>query len=223
MFKKSILVSCLCFVLVASSASAAPLSVPSLKPLSSTRAWFEVGDYSSVLRGVPSASPEYLADARSYVHSLRHRLNQTVQRRDGHRRRAVYHQALRLRRQLSDDARANARGQRQKARDHFHERRREAKKIPDPQRRREKLRDARQLFTKRKLEIERSLLGNLREASRTAARAQVGRQATHPVVAPQRPRHRKGSKPRADLPAPRTPQPELAKLRFDPRRSSSAG
>jgi hypothetical protein len=171
--KKIVAVTCLCFALVASSASAA-VSVPALKPLSSTQAWFRVGDYSLYLKGLPSASPEYLATARFRVKTLRHRLNNTVQRRHRHRRHRVNRQARSIRRELVRDARANAHAQRRKAQDHYRERRREAQKIPDVQRRKAKLRHAKRLLTRRKLEIERSLLRNLRQAGNAARHARRG-------------------------------------------------
>jgi hypothetical protein len=179
MVKRVLLLSCLILALVASGASAAPLSVPKLKPLEDTRPWFKVGDYSTVLKGIPSASPEYLRYARSKVHRLRHRLNNRVQRRDFHRRASVRRQARALRRGLKEEARAKARSQRHKAKEHYRERHREAEKIPDAERRRKKLRHARRLFTRRKLEIQRSLLGNLRQAGNRASNA---RAATRPRV-----------------------------------------
>jgi hypothetical protein len=179
MVKRVVLLSCLILALAASGASAAPLSVPKLKPLEDTRPWFKVGDYSTKLKGIPSASPEYLAYARNRVHRLRHRLNNRVQRRDFHRRASVKRQARALRRELKHVARADARSQRHMAKDHYRERRREAKKIPDADRRRKKLRHARRLFARRKLEIQRSLNGNLRQAGNRASNA---RDATRPRV-----------------------------------------
>ena len=173
MVKRTLVVFCFCFALVASGASAAPLAVPKLKPLEDTRPWFKVGDYSTVLKGIPSASPEYLSYARAKVHRLRHRLNNRVQRRDFHRRASVKRQARALRRDLKGQSRAHARVQRHKAKDHYRERRKEAKKIPDAQRRRKKLRHARRLFTRRKLEIQRSLNGNLRQAGNRASNARA--------------------------------------------------
>jgi hypothetical protein len=173
MVKKALLLSCLCFALVVGSASAAQLHVPHLKPLSTSSAWFRVGDYSTTLRGIPSASPEYLAQARITVHALRHRLYDTVQRRDRHRRSSVRRQARSLHRQLKRAARANAAFQRHKARGHYRERRHDARQIANPERRRKKLRHARRLFIKRKLEIERSRLDNLKEARHRTARARA--------------------------------------------------
>jgi hypothetical protein len=173
MAKKALLVSCLCFALLTSHAGAAQLSVPSLKPLFATQAWFRVGDYSLYLKGLPSATPDYLAQARLRVRALRHHLNSTVQRRYRHRRHSVRRQARSVRREIVHEARDNARFQRGKARKHYQERRRQAQKIPDPQRRRAKLVHAKRLLTKRKLEIERSLLGNLRQAGRVAAHARA--------------------------------------------------
>jgi hypothetical protein len=173
MVRRTLLVCTCCFFLIAGTAGA-QVSVPSLKPLSSTSAWFQVGDYSSTLRGIPSASSEYLRRARRFVHALRHQLNETVQVRDLRRRNAVRRQSRALRRELAADARDHAQGQRRKARSHYRERRREAKAIPDPQRRRAKLRRAARLFEKRKAEIQHSLDGNLREAGRAAASARAG-------------------------------------------------
>ena len=173
MVKRVLLISCLCLALVAGPASAA-VSVPTLKPLSSTHAWFRVGDYSLYLKGLPSATPSYLATARFRVKALRHRLNDAVQRRDRHRRQSVARQARSVRRALAHDARDNARAQRRRAQAHYRERRREARKIPDAQRRKAKLRHARRLLTRRKLEIERSLLANLRQAGNAARHARRG-------------------------------------------------
>ena len=173
MVKKALLVSCLCFALVASSANASQVSVPTLKPLSATSAWFKVGDYSLYLKGLPSATPDYLAQARYRVRSLRHHLNNKVKRRNRVRHRSVNGQARAIRRGLIHKARDNARFQRGKANEHYRERRKEAQKIPDAQRRRAKLRHAKRLLTKRKLEIERSLLANLRQAGRAAAHARA--------------------------------------------------
>ena len=82
-------------------------------------------------------------------------------------------QARSIRRGLIHKARDNARFQRGKANEHYRERRKGAQKIPDPQRRRAKLLHAKRLLTKRKLEIERSLLSNLRQAGRAANRARA--------------------------------------------------
>jgi hypothetical protein len=153
--------------------------VPKLKPLEDTRPWFKVGDYSAKLKGIPSATPDYLRYARAKSRRLRHRLNNRVQRRDFHRRARVKRQARSLRRELKEQARADARVQRRKAKEHYRERRREAKKIPDAERRRKKLRHARRLLGRRQLEIQRSLDGNLREAGNRASNA---RDATRPRV-----------------------------------------
>ena len=99
MFKRVLLI-CLCSALVAGTATSASaaVSVPTLKPLSATSAWFKVGDYSLYLKGLPYATPDYLAQARFRVRSLRHHLSNKVQRRDRVRRRSVNRQARATRR-----------------------------------------------------------------------------------------------------------------------------